>query len=104
MSKATPFWTWSQQVKPRSTRKPTRQLIPVSDLTHEEIRKLFDVKLRPPYDSPPITCPHCGLVGRNPSAMKRYHFDGCRSILTPEQWQARQIGFGKAGRESKRCT
>jgi len=24
-----------------------------------------------------ITCPHCGKIGKNPRAMKRWHYDNC---------------------------
>jgi hypothetical protein len=30
---------------------------------------------------PILTCPHCGLQGKNPGNMKRYHFDSCSKCL-----------------------
>lgn len=29
----------------------------------------------------PITCPHCGLVSKNKSSMKRWHFEKCKTLL-----------------------
>jgi hypothetical protein len=29
-------------------------------------------------------CPHCGLEGKNASAGKRWHFDNCKSVISPE--------------------
>lgn len=30
---------------------------------------------------PVLTCPHCGLKGKNPGNMRRYHFDNCSKCL-----------------------
>jgi hypothetical protein len=30
---------------------------------------------------PILTCPHCGLAGKNPGNMRRYHFDNCSKCL-----------------------
>lgn len=45
-----------------------------------------DKKRKP---KPIVTCPHCGAVGGK-SAMARWHFDNCKSLIVSESFESRE--------------
>lgn len=47
--------------------------------TSESILKRVASRL---LNSVEISCPHCGLISRNKTNMKRWHFDNCKKIQT----------------------
>jgi hypothetical protein len=38
-----------------------------------------------------LTCPHCGIVGKSPGNMKRYHYDNCNLIRPRQKKERRKI-------------
>lgn len=60
--------TFSEEHKKNLSKAGTGR--PVSEETREKMRLKNSIKSE---------CPHCGLIGGG-SAMKRYHFDKCKSI------------------------
>lgn len=66
-----------------TTRKKTD---PHTEATKQKIREKMTGRTHSPATlelirknstTPPVQCPHCGLVGAG-SGMKRYHFDNCK--------------------------
>lgn len=40
------------------------------------------IKHRNLVNSTPVTCPHCGAVGKSAGAMHKWHFQKCRTLTT----------------------